>query len=292
MRFVTYGYENKEYVGVLTPDLEQVIPLSVLLPDTEGMDMVRFIEYCDAEVLEKISLALSEQEGKPLDQVLLYAPIIKPVHDILCVGVNYKDHLEETRSWVQSDEKAADSVYFSKRAVRILGPDENIVSRPDLDVALDYEVELAVIIGKRCRDVSAEEAEEVIFGYSLFNDLSARMLQQKHKQWMKGKSLDTLSAMGPVILTKDELPFPLEVDLYTYVNGEKRQHSNTRMLIKDVAAIISELSAGMTLEPGDIIATGTPAGVAIAMDPPRYLKAGDIVCMEIPEIGKLCNTVI
>ena len=176
--------------------------------------------------------------------------------------------------------------------MEIIGPGADIVSRMDLDEELDYEVELAVIIGKKCKDVTREEAEDVIFGYSVFNDISARTLQREHQQWSRGKGLDTFSAMGPVIVTKDEMPFPIEVDVISSVNGEERQHSNTALFLNDIPGIIADLSAGTTLEPGDIIATGTPSGVALGMKEPKFMKPGDCVTVEIPQIGKLTNYVV
>lgn len=293
MKVLTYRQENREKIGVLHPDEKRIIPLEALLPAAENLDMVRFIERCDDAFLAAIRASVAAYDGPGLlpESVTLCAPIPRPIHDILCVGLNYRDHVQEASGFLKSGESQA-TAYFSKRAVHILGPGEAIEHRADLDEALDYEVELAVIIGRRCKDVSYEEAEQVIFGYSVFNDLSARTLQKKHQQWMRGKSLDTLSAMGPVILTRDELHFPIEVDVMTQVNGQTRQHSNTRLLIKDIAGIIAELSAGMTLEPGDIIATGTPSGVAMGMDPPAFLKPGDEVSVLIPAIGTLSNPVI
>ncbi len=293
MRFVRYEYKDTISIGVLSEDESTVISLESMLP-VRYEDMVQFIAEAGAEQLDQIKKIVCKGcRGLKTEEVRLLAPIERPIHDILCVGVNYRDHLEETK------EKFADSnfqepfktVYFSKRSCAISGPGDVIEGRPDLDTKLDYEVELAVIIGKRGKDIPPEEAESYIFGYSVFNDVSARSLQQNHQQWFKGKSLDTFTAMGPCILTKDALPFPIHVDVKSYVNGELRQSSNTRRLIKTVPALIAELSQGMTLEPGDIIATGTPAGVGMGMNPPGYLKAGDVVRVEIPEIGMLENVV-
>ena len=213
------------------------------------------------------------------------------MHDILCVGVNYRDHREEAAGALVDFKAAPEAVYFAKRAIRILGSGEAIEARLDLDDQLDYEVELAVIIGKEGKDIPREKAEEYIFGYSIFNDISSRKLQNRHGQWFRGKSLDTYSAMGPVILHKSALPFPVEVDVRSYVNGEKRQDSNTRLFLADIPKIIEDLSKGMTLEPGDIIATGTPAGVGMGSNPPRFMKQGDEVICEIPPIGRLVNRV-
>ena len=161
----------------------------------------------------------------------------------------------------------------------------------ELDSNLDYEVELAVVIGKGGRDIPPDRAAEHIFGYSVFNDLSARALQKRHNQWYRGKSLDGFAVMGPALVTADEIPFPPLLTLESRVNGEVRQHSNTRLYLSDIPHLIAELSQGMTLEPGDIIATGTPSGVGMGFTPPRWLKSGDVVECEIQGVGLLKTTV-
>ena len=234
----------------------------------------------------------SRYQGNLVKDIKICSPIKRPIHDIMCVGVNYKDHLEETqKNFDKEFEKPKKIVYFSKRAYDIIGPEDSVKSRMDLDKKLDYEVELAVIIGKKGKDILEEDVEEYIFGYSIFNDFSARELQQSHVQWYRGKSLDTYSAMGPVILHKSALPFPIEVDIKSFVNGELRQSSNTRLFLANIPKIISEISTGITLEAGDIIITGTPAGVGLGFNPPKFLKKGDQVICEIPEIGKLKNII-
>ena len=180
---------------------------------------------------------------------------------------------------------------FSKRAIEIIGPGDTVKSRMDLDEKLDYEVELAVVIGKRGTDIPKEKVEEYIFGYSVFNDISARELQGSHVQWYRGKSLDSFSSMGPVILHKSSLPFPVEVDIRSYVNGEIRQTSNTKLFLSNIGEIISEISSGITLEAGDIVITGTPSGVGLGLKPQKFMKKGDIVVCEIPEIGRLENII-
>ncbi len=297
MRFLTYRYEEKTFLGVLTEDGAKVLELSKILPGTSSKTMIEFIEDVSDADLDAVREALdgdADEEGISLSEVQLLAPITRPIHDILCVGVNYKEHLEETKRWLGDEnfQKPPKSIYFSKRAVEIIGPEADIVSRMDLDEELDYEVELAVIIGKKCKDVTRAEAEDVIFGYSVFNDISARTLQRDHQQWSRGKGLDTFTAMGPVIVTKDEIPFPVKVDVISSVNGEERQHSNTALFLNDIPGIIADLSAGTTLEPGDIIATGTPSGVALGMKEPKFMKPGDAVTVEIPKIGRLTNYVV
>ena len=297
MKLLTYKRGETTLLGVLTKDGRHIQEISQILPELCGKNMIELIEIVSSEDLAAIRASIDkagEDELIPLSEVQLLAPITRPIHDILCVGVNYKEHLEETKRWLKDEnfEKPPKSIYFSKRAVEIIGPEADIVSRMDLDEELDYEAELAVIIGKRCKDVAPEDAEEVIFGYSVFNDLSARTLQRDHQQWSRGKGLDTFTAMGPVIVTKDEMPFPVSVDVISSVNGEERQHSNTALFLNDIPGIIADLSAGTTLEPGDIIATGTPSGVALGMKEPKFMKPGDVVTVEIPEIGQLTNYVV
>lgn len=297
MKLLTYKRGETTLLGVLAKDGRHIQEISQILPELCGKNMIELIEIVSSEDLASIRASIDkagEDELIPLSEVQLLAPITRPIHDILCVGVNYKEHLEETKRWLKDEnfEKPPKSIYFSKRAVEIIGPEADIVSRMDLDEELDYEAELAVIIGKRCKDVAPEDAEEVIFGYSVFNDLSARTLQRDHQQWSRGKGLDTFTAMGPVIVTKDEMPFPVNVDVISSVNGEERQHSNTALFLNDIPGIIADLSAGTTLEPGDIIATGTPSGVALGMKEPKFMKPGDVVTVEIPEIGQLTNYVV
>jgi len=295
MKLVTFFIDEEEKLGVLNKDETKVIEIDGLV-EGEYLDMIDLIEYGSDEDFKAIKKASrtkgTAQNSYDLDDVILLAPIPWPEHDIICLGVNYADHLEEAKKDMKGEfATPTHAVYFSKRASSIIGPGEKIQGRFDIDPELDYEVELAVIIGKMGNDIPPEQAEAYIFGYSVFNDISSRQVQKAHQQWFRGKSFDTYAAMGPCILTKDELPFPVHVDVKSYVNGELRQSSNTKMLIHDIPHIIAELSAGITLEPGDIIVTGTPAGVGMGFSPPRYLKAGDTVTVEIPEIGKLVNEV-
>ena len=294
MKFVTYQKEDREIPGILTSDGRQVLALAAVLRSEHCGDLSAFIREHTEEEMALLRKAQEEPSGYaplPLEEVQLLAPIPHPGHDILCVGVNYKSHKDEADHGLSDKELAhlVDSIYFSKRARRVTGPGETLQAFFDLDPHLDYETELAVVIGKECRSVRREHAEKVIFGYSVFNDFSSRILQRKYKQWMVGKSLDGYAAMGPCIVTRDELPFPLELTLHCEVNGEERQRSNTRLMLNDVPGVVEELSAGITLEPGDIIATGTPAGVAMGMAEPKWLKAGDEVRCTIEGIGTLVN---
>ena len=233
-------------------------------------------------------------EAVPLESVRLLAPIPEPAQDVVCLGMNYVDHSAEAEKWggdAEFKKNAGKAVYFSKRAARVIGPGEGIDGHFDIVDSLDYEVELAVVLGRDAYRVSEAEAEQYVLGYSVFNDLSARNLQTAHKQFYFGKSLDTHTAMGPWIVTRDEFAWEPELGIRCFINGEKRQDSNTRYEIYGAAHVIAELSAGMTLKAGTIIAMGTPAGVGMGFTPPRYLKSGDVIRCEIDGIGTLENTV-
>lgn len=237
--------------------------------------------------------SLAQGESLPLSSVRVLSPIPQPRQDVVCLGMNYNDHSAEAARWgkenfVRNEGKA---VYFGKRAAWIIGPGAFIDGHFDIVDSLDYEAELAVVLGKDANCVPYDDACDYVLGYSVLNDISARNLQKDHKQFYFGKSLDTHTAMGPWIVTRDELPWPPEYNIRCFVNGEKRQDSNTRNMIFDVAYVISELSRGMTLKAGTIIAMGTPAGVGMGFEPPRYLVPGDVVRCEIDGIGVLENTV-
>ena len=281
MKLVTYLEKGKEKVGVLTADEKAVRPLPFA-------DMVSAIEAGLDEVK-----AAEQGPAAALDGVTLLAPIPRPRQDVICLGMNYVDHAREAARF-DSEAFAKDkpiAVYFSKRVPEAVAPEGPIDSHPGLVEKLDYEAELAVIIGPTAKQVSAEKAGEYVFGYTVLNDVSARTLQTAHKQWYFGKGLDGFTPMGPCILTADEVAFPPALHIAARVNGETRQNAQTDALITSIADTIAELSAGMTLLPGTIIATGTPAGVGMGMDPPRFLKPGDVVECEIEKIGVLRNMV-
>lgn len=288
MKFVTYKYNGAECVGVLTEDETAVIPASEL--GLKAGSMLELIEELDgsypATPTQAKSIALSD--------VKLEAPIPEPRQDVICLGLNYRDHVEEaTRADAVFDVQRGDAVYLSKRLQRAVAPGDKIDGHFDICDSLDYEVELGVVIGRDAKNVKAADAGKYIFGYTIVNDVSARNLQTRHKQWYFGKSLDDFTPMGPCILSADEVGAMPELDIRCYVNGEKRQDSNTRMMIFDIPYIIEELSAGMTLKAGTVIATGTPSGVALGMAPEvqKYLESGDVVRCEIDRIGVLENTI-
>ncbi len=219
------------------------------------------------------------------------APIKKPKQDVICLGINYYEHAVEAASF--SDEAFGGerpyTIYFSKRCTSAPGTGDVIPSYEGLVDSLDYETELGVILGKTAKTVSREQALDYVFGYTIVNDISARNLQTRHKQWYLGKSLDGFTPMGPCIVTADEITDPQNLRIDCKVNGEQRQDSNTSLQIQSVAGAISDLSMGMTMEKGTIIATGTPAGVGMGMKPPVFLKKGDVVTCRIEKIGVLEN---
>lgn len=283
MKFVTYFYQNKEAVGILKEEEKAVFPLPFA-------DMDTLIQTSK----ENLQLAVKEAESSiPLVDVTLLAPIPRPRQDIICLGINYKAHAEEAERYSEEAFKKERPIpiYFSKRVTEAVAPEGFIESHPGLVERLDYEAELAVVIGKIARNVKAEEAEDYIFGYTVLNDVSARLLQTTHKQWYFGKSLDGFTPMGPCITTADEISFPPALHICSRVNGELRQDSVTDLLITSIPDIIEELSSGMTLLPGTVIATGTPSGVGMGFDPPKFLKQGDVVECSIEGIGTLRNTV-
>ena len=232
-------------------------------------------------------------EGIDLGELRLLAPIPEPRQDVICLGMNYMDHSAEAAKWGKDDfvKNAGKAVYFSKRAAYIVGPGGEIDPHFDIVEGLGYGAGLAGVLGKDAYRVSKEDAFDYVLGYSVLNDVSARNLQKAHKQFYFGKSLDTHTTMGPWIVTRDELPGAPELDIRCFINGEKRQDSNTRYMIFGVAEVIAELSQGMTLKAGTIIAMGTPAGVGMGFEPPKYLACGDVVRCEIDGIGVLENPV-
>jgi 2-keto-4-pentenoate hydratase/2-oxohepta-3-ene-1,7-dioic acid hydratase in catechol pathway len=240
--------------------------------------------------------ALSKAPRMPSGSVQLVAPIPLPRRNIFCVGKNYAAH---AREFQQSGFDATSSgqdiptapVIFTKAPSAVIGPDAAILANLDPTNSVDYEGELGVIIGSGGRGISRADAMDHVFGYTIMNDVTARTLQHKHKQWFLGKSIDSFCPMGPTLVTADEIPDPARLKLETRVNGELRQNALVSDLIFDIPTLIETISGGITLMPGDIIATGTPEGVGIGFSPPRYLKSGDTVAVTIDPIGTLTNPV-
>ncbi len=293
MKLITYCIGENEKVGVLTTSENSFYPIEVF--GLNFRTMLELIENITSDEKKMIQDKMSTSMlGKILlTKVKLMAPIPRPSQDLICLGVNYMDHMNEAnRSLDDVDFKDEDpAIYFSKRVNNAVAPGGYIESHLDIVKDLDYECELAVIIGKKAKNVKAEHALDYVFGYTIVNDVSARTIQLKHKQWYFGKSLDGFTPMGPSLVTADKFTFPPKLWLQCKVNGELRQNNRTDRLIHTIPEIIEELTRGITLLPGSIIITGTPSGVGLAYNPPKVLKPGDIVECIIEGIGNLKNEI-
>ncbi len=285
MKFCTIEINGKEKVAVLSEKNRAVTIESLGLEVNDMNDLIKRYN----EVEKKIQTAVKDKEGLDEKEYRILAPIPVPMQDVICLGVNYNEHIEETADVIDFTKKA-DTVYFSKRVNRSNEPGGIIPSYDFVD-SLDYEVELGVILKKDAFKVSVSEVEKYIFGYTVINDVSARNIQLKHQQWYRGKSFDGYTPMGPYIVTADEIKDVHDLRIECFVNGEKRQSSNTACMITTVEEAVSELSQGMTLKAGTIIATGTPGGVGMGFNPPKFLKSGDVIKCVIEDIGELVNTV-
>lgn len=228
-----------------------------------------------------------------LNEVQLAAPIPRPAKNVMCLGLNYAEHAKESAQARGREATQLEApLFFTKAPTTVNGPFSPLVIDPSVSTQIDWEAELAVIIGRGGKNIREEDALNYVFGYSVLNDVSARDLQALHKQFFKGKSIDGYCPMGPWIVTADEIPDPQNLKLCLRVNGETKQNDTTSNMIFSVRTIISVLSQGMTLEPGDIIATGTPSGVGFARKPPEFLKPGDVMETEIEGIGTMKNPVV
>ena len=286
MKLITYKNGKNCSLGVLGCD-GTVFDFS--LAGLNFADMHEFIVKHKKSDLKKLKKISKKSGGLKLKNSSKCPPIT-PRQDVICLGINYLEHAIESYKFknIKFDGKREYAVYFSKRVNEATGDFGKIEPHFDLTQKLDYEAELAVIIGKDAKNISADEAENYVFGYTILNDFSARDLQNNHKQWYFGKSLDTFTAIGPCIVTSDEIDTENLV-IKCFVNGELRQNSNTLNMIFDKNFVISELSAGMTLKAGSVISMGTPSGVGMGFTPPKFLKSGDKIECEIENIGKLTN---
>ena len=289
MKIVAYHLHGQPGVGLVSTDLQQIQPFD--LPESlralGGLPIIEMLSR--GEALPGLLDAIA------IDQVQLVAPIPKPRRNIFCVGKNYFEHAKEfAGSGFDGSAKTAggvptDPIIFSKVPESVVGPGAAI-EMPTASSAIDYEAELGVIIGRGGKAIAAKDAMNYVWGYTIINDVTARDWQSRHQQWHMGKSFDTFCPMGPWLVGADELD-GTKTQLRCYVNGEERQNVPTANMIFDIPKIIETLSAGITLYPGDIVATGTPVGVGIGFKPPKYLKAGDVVRVEIDGIGALENPV-
>lgn len=292
MRLARFSCTGTESHGILEKDriidlpllakrLKQPFPSTLeFLIQSEGTEEPR-LEH----LLQKSTQAEIQKASSSLNRVKLHAPIKTPPK-IVCLGLNYRDHAAE-----QGVAPPDEPVIFMKPRTAIINPDENVV-KPSFVKQLDYEAELAIVVGKRAKNISIDDAEAHIFGYTILNDVSARDIQFKDKQWTRGKSFDTFAPMGPCITLAEQIGDPTSLRVRTWVNKELRQDSTTGNMVFNVFQILHSLSRVMTLEPCDVIATGTPAGVGFAMKPePRFLQDGDVVEIEVEGIGVLRNNV-
>ena len=279
MKIVTFRAEQGSRPGVIRD--QRVVDFSSVFPTVNdlvaagegGLDRLRDLDG----------------DGIPLEEAELGPPLVP--RNIYCVGWNYLKHFEEGAA--QRDEQLPEHpAFFSKASGTLAGPEDDIPAHQEVTSSLDYEVELTVVIGRAGRTIPQESALDHVFGYTVGNDVSAREVQRRHgNQWLKGKSLDGFCPIGPWIVTHEEIPDPQAVEVSCRVNGEERQRSGTDLMIFPVADLISRLSEGMTLAPGDILLTGTPEGVAMGMEQPLWLQPGDVVECEVSSIGVLRNVV-
>jgi 2-keto-4-pentenoate hydratase/2-oxohepta-3-ene-1,7-dioic acid hydratase in catechol pathway len=295
LKLATYRHAGHDAVGLLDADGSRLWPLADILGESgtelSMLDLIRRFDEIEPRIRPGLGTALR------LSDVTVLAPIPRPQRNVLCVGKNYYEHAAEfTRSGFDSSAaSAADAIptapiIFTKAPECVVGDGATIRYPTGVSDCVDYEAELAVIIGQGGRGISRDAAMQHVWGYTIVNDVTARDWQQRHKQWFLGKSFDTFCPMGPFIATADEIEVT-DTAVRCWVNDELRQDANTRDLIFDVPILIETISAGITLYPGDIIATGTPVGVGIGFTPPKYLKPGDIVRIEIEGIGTLTNPV-
>ncbi|PCE22255.1 hydrolase [Paraburkholderia acidicola] len=291
MRLANILKDGYRTVSVVSTDGSHYWPVNRLVPDFTG-DMVELVQQFDT-IKDKLDV---ETGGTRVDSAVLLAPIDQPRRNIFCVGKNYHEHAAEFQNSgfdhsAKNGEHAPEApVVFTKPASTVIGPGAVIPRHANVTNQLDYEAELGVVIGKGGRGIRKADAMDHVFGYTVINDFTARDLQKLHRQWFIGKSLDGFCPMGPYLVTADEVDGQ-NIDIKCWVNDELRQNSNTSQLIFDIPTLIETLSAGIELQPGDIIATGTPAGVGIGFTPPRFLQPGDVIRIEIENVGVLVNRV-
>lgn len=287
MKLVSFTHNNSAKVGILLNN-DKIFTLG------EFSSMLEVIEKSQNLNLDELfKRANSAKDSELISDYKLLAPIPNPRADVICLGLNYREHIEEAARF-NSKKFGIDmpkAVYFSKRVNEALPTFAEIPAHSDICDSLDYEAELAVIISKNCRNATKENAFDYVFGYTILNDISARNVQTAHKQWYLGKSLEGFCPMGSFIATKDEFENPPRLNIRSFVNGELRQNSNTSFMIYGIDDVICQLSQAFELKAGDIIAMGTPSGVGMGFNPPKFLKSGDEVVCEIDGLGRLVNRV-
>lgn len=290
MRLITCVYRGRETVAVLRKDGKHFVPVSDIGCGFETMnDLIRGTTRASLAAMSEA--AERTESAVPLDQARLTAPILHPVRDVVCMGLNYKAHADEMADALKEQRKERVwPIFFGKAVDRCRGMGEDIPSHSDFISTLDYECELGVILGRDAYQIPREQVADYIFGYTILNDVTARELS-RHKQNYFMKSLDGTCPLGPWIVTADEISYPPQLEIRLSVNGEPRQHGNSRDMIFGITDIVSELSRGVTLPAGTIFATGSPTGIGFGMNPPVFLKDGDVVTCQIEGIGTLTNTV-
>jgi len=292
MKLATITHDGRTQAALVRPEAGTVWPLEDIL-GRPVPNLTSILAH-----LDEIKLLQPLGPGIPLSAVTFEAPIPRPARNIMCVGKNYHEHAKEfTKSGFDSSASSvADAIptapiIFTKVPECVIANGADIRYPAGVSDSLDYEAELGLVIGRGGRGISKAEAYSHICGYTIINDVTARDLQGRHKQWFLAKSLDTFCPMGPWLVTADEVD-PANLGVKCWVNDELRQNANTRDLIFDIPTLIATISAGITLQPGDVIATGTPAGVGIGFTPPKFLKRGDRVTIEIEGLGRLSNSVV
>ncbi len=286
MKLLAYRSDGTVGIGALRGEKE-IVSLTAVAPDV--LSLIRSGE----EGLERArALAAEAEEGIPLDSVHLLAPIPLPQRNIMCLGKNYAAHAEESqRTWGDKIELPEFPLIFTKAPTTVNGPYDDIPYDANVSTAIDFEAELVVVIGRSGKNIPREKAMDFIFGYTVMNDATARDIQRRHKQFFKGKSLDGHGPLGPWIVTADEISDPHDLRVTCHVNGVKKQDGHTSQMIFDIPEIIAQLSFGMTLLPGDLIATGTPSGVGFARTPPEFLRPGDVVTCTVEGVGTIRNRI-
>lgn len=301
MKFLTFSQNDTPHLGAHTD--AGIVNLTALLRRSMGAEATLPRGVADLiaggpELLELARRALQDTASHAAHMAKadarVLAPIAHPGKNVFCVGRNYREHIIEGNIAAKRDPndfpKAAE--FFSKPWTTVIGTGASIQRHAKHARILDYEIELGIVIGKGGVDITREAALDHVFGYTIINDVTARDLQKRHGQWFKGKSLDTTCPMGPWVVHRSAVPDAQALTMELDVNGEVRQHASTQDMLFDVPSIIEQLSAGLTLHPGDVIATGTPSGVGFAMTPPRCLEPGDVIRARIDGLGELVNTVI
>ncbi len=286
MKLMTYQYDGRTRIGVVVEGA--VVDVTAVAPD-----MISLIELGGGGLAQARQLAVAAANPIPLAEVKLLAPIPVPRRNVMCLGWNYAEHAAESAATkgLSIKELPQFPIIFTKATTSVTGPYDDIPFDAAVSTHIDWEAEMAVIIGQPGKNIPRAQAMRHVFGYTVLNDLSARDLQRNHKQFFKGKSLDGHCPIGPWIVTADELPNPHHLPISCRVNGQIKQESNTAHMIFNIPEIIAQLSRGMTLLPGDIIATGTPSGVGFARTPPQYLQPGDVVACEVAGIGRIRNQI-